>query len=415
MANDLLSGSRRHFLRMARRLLVVGLILSPTTLLHSQEASAPPATVVWDGGHLASVKAAIASGNDAEYSKDLKKLRRATKEAVRLGPFSVVNKSELPPSKDKHDYVSFSRYWWPDPDKEDGLPYIRKDGVVNRPLVNKGDRTSVGSLIDNIVPLALSCYLVDDEKAGKHAKELLQVWFLNPDTKMNPNLNFAQGVPGRAPGRGVGIIDTRGYIWLLDSVALLQASGAIEEQQVESLRGWFSEFLEWMETSPLAIEERGKENNHGSWFAAQSSRIALFVGREEFAKTIVKEVREKRLPSQIGDDGSQKFEMARTKPVHYCLFNLSALTVVGLVGEQIDENLWGDKFKLAVDQLAKLTSGDKSDRPKEIGSVKLSLAETNALKILEKRVSSTNARKILETVPVKYKDRDFSRLQLPAK
>ena len=118
-------------------LLIVGFLFSPAgSLLAQSKSTSQPATVVWDGAHLASMRALIASGNDAEFSADLKRLRRATKNAKRSGPYSVMDKKELPPSKDKHDYLSYSRYWWPDPDKEDGLPYIRKDGVVNRPLVN---------------------------------------------------------------------------------------------------------------------------------------------------------------------------------------------------------------------------------------------------------------------------------------
>ena len=36
-----------------------------------------------------------------------------------------------PPSGDKRDYMSMGPYWWPDPNKKDGLPYIRKDGRIN--------------------------------------------------------------------------------------------------------------------------------------------------------------------------------------------------------------------------------------------------------------------------------------------
>ena len=44
------------------------------------------------------------------------------------GPYSVMDKQQTPPSGDKHDYMSVGPYWWPDPSKPDGLPYIRKDG-----------------------------------------------------------------------------------------------------------------------------------------------------------------------------------------------------------------------------------------------------------------------------------------------
>jgi len=85
--------------------------------------------VIWDRDHLDRVRA-------GEYSSEekvilaLKNLRVAADAALQNEPYSVTHKTIEPPSGDKHDYLSFSRYWWPDPKKPDGLPYIRKDGGV---------------------------------------------------------------------------------------------------------------------------------------------------------------------------------------------------------------------------------------------------------------------------------------------
>jgi Alginate lyase len=40
------------------------------------------------------------------------------------------------------------------------------------------------------------------------AAELLRVFFVDPKTRMNPSLQYAQAIPGVSPGRGYGIIDT---------------------------------------------------------------------------------------------------------------------------------------------------------------------------------------------------------------
>ncbi|MEM7315567.1 MAG: alginate lyase family protein [Planctomycetota bacterium] len=267
---------------------------------------------------------------DEQYRGPFKRLRKAAKQALDQKPVSVVSKKEAPPSGDKHDYMSYSRYWWPDPDSPDGLPYIRKDGKVNRPLVNRGDRNAIGELVDNVVSLSLANYLLDDKDAGARAKLCLKVWFLDESTRMNPHLKYAQAVPGKSEGRGVGIIDSRGFIWMLDAVELLHADGLLDEQEMVGLREWFSRFLDWLMTSPLAKEERGKENNHGSWFAAQASRIALFVDRQDIAREIATEVLDRRIDSQIDSEGKQAEELARTQPLHYSLFNLAALTVVAI-------------------------------------------------------------------------------------
>lgn len=108
---------------------------------------------------------------------------------------TVMDKPMTPPSGDKHDYMSMGRYWWPNPATADGLPYIRKDGVVN-PEVDKLDRIPLGKAARSIYTLSLAFYLTNDEKYAAKAVENLSIWFINKDTKMNPNMNFGQTIPG---------------------------------------------------------------------------------------------------------------------------------------------------------------------------------------------------------------------------
>ena len=60
-----------------------------------------------------------------------KLLIKDANKAMQYGPVSVMEKKNIPPSGDKHDYMSLAPYHWPDPDKPGGLPYIRKDGQTN--------------------------------------------------------------------------------------------------------------------------------------------------------------------------------------------------------------------------------------------------------------------------------------------
>src|SRR5215831_17811958 len=74
-------------------------------------------------------------------------LIKAADRALEQKPLSVVDKKKVPPSGDKHDYLSQAPYWWPDPSKPDGLPYIRRDGetIPNRSS-DDFDRTSIGRM-----------------------------------------------------------------------------------------------------------------------------------------------------------------------------------------------------------------------------------------------------------------------------
>src|SRR5437868_6138387 len=71
------------------------------------------------------------SENNAAVMPAAKSLRGAADKVV-VGPlYSVVNKEFLPPSGDKHDYMSMGTYWWPNPNTTNGLPYVRRDGQAN--------------------------------------------------------------------------------------------------------------------------------------------------------------------------------------------------------------------------------------------------------------------------------------------
>src|SRR5260221_240404 len=81
-------------------------------------------------GALAKAKARMAA-KDAAVQPAYTKLLADAQKALSVKPVSVMDKPKAGPSGDKHDYFSTAPYFWPDPAKKDGLPYIRKDGQRN--------------------------------------------------------------------------------------------------------------------------------------------------------------------------------------------------------------------------------------------------------------------------------------------
>jgi len=300
---------------------------------------AAPGTAYWNGAHLAKLKA-DGFDEDPRFNEVSKRLRKNAEISRRRGPYSVVYKDVLPPSGDKHDYLSYSRYWWPNPDTPDGLPYVRRDGKTNRELLAKGDREPIGMLYDDVETLALAGYLLNDERSAEHAAMLLRTWFLDPETKMNPHLRFGQAVPGRKSGRGAGIIDTRHFIRVLDAVALLNHTDAWSDADQTALKGWMKQYLNWLLNDPLGKDESSKRNNHGTWYDAQVAAIAMFAGERQTAQQIVENAKTERIERCIEPDGRQPEEIDRTKGLHYSVFNLSAMAVLARIGEQLNVDLW---------------------------------------------------------------------------
>lgn len=260
------------------------------------------------------------------YSKALSHLVCVADSLLECVPMSVMDKEAVPASGDRHDYMSQARYFWQDPQKADGLPYINRDGVTN-PEIYKLDRDRLGKTADRIKTLALAYYFTGDEKYAGKAAQLIDVWFLDKNTRMNPNLEYAQMIPGHNNGKGrcYGVIDAYSFVGMLDGVRLLEGSKAFPSKKSKTLKKWFAELTDWMLTSPSGIEESRQTNNHSTAYDAQAMAFALYSGKRDVADKIANEVAEKRIFTQIEPDGSQPHELTRTLSFGYSQYNLTHL------------------------------------------------------------------------------------------
>jgi hypothetical protein len=227
------------------------------------------------------------AAKDPSVMAAYKVLIKDADKALQFGPVSVMEKKNDPPSGDKHDYMSLAPYFWPDPNKPGGLPYIRKDGETNPEVKAYKDKEYQPLLCSNVQTLALAYYFSGEKVYAQHAAKLLQVWFLDTATRMNPNLNFGQAIKGVNTGRAAGLIDTRHYVKVIDAIGLLQDSKYWTVNDQKGMQKWFADFLEWMQTSKNGKDEMKAENNHGAWYDAQRLSMALFTENKELAKKIV--------------------------------------------------------------------------------------------------------------------------------
>jgi hypothetical protein len=298
----------------------------------------PLAVFILNADVLKTNKARIAS-KDASLTTAYKKLLRDAEKALEEGPFSVMEKKNAPPSGDKHDYMSLAPYHWPDPTKPDGLPYIRKDGQTNPEVKEYKDKEYQPKMCEMVNTLALAYFFSDEEKYAEHAANLLKVWFLNPETKMNPNLNFAQAIKGVNTGRGAGMIDVRHYMKVVDAIGLLGSSKHWTAKDQLGMKNWFTDFLTWMQTSPIGKDEMATKNNHGTYYDALRLSLALFIGDKELAQKVVANAT-KRLDSQMDAEGKFPAEMERTIALHYNVFNLHAFYMIAAMAEKTGVDLW---------------------------------------------------------------------------
>lgn len=294
-----------------------------------------------DGKVLAANKVKI-NAMDAGIMPAYKQLIKDADKALQFGPVSVMEKTDMPPSGNKHDYMSLAPYFWPDPSKPGGLPYMRKDGETNPEVKNYKDKEYMPKLCEEVNTLALAYYFSGEKMYAEHAAKLIRVWFLDTATRMNPNLNFGQAIKGVTAGRGAGMIDTRHFVKLIDATQLLKGSKAFTAVDYKGLQQWFTNFLHWMQTSKIGMDEMQAKNNHGVWYDAQRLSMALFLDSTELAKEIVLNA-QGRLDKQMDDAGSFPLEMERTTSLHYTTFAMQAFFHIAQMADKTGINLWAYK------------------------------------------------------------------------
>ena len=288
-------------------------------------------------------------------------------------PNPVTNKTEIPPSGDKHDYMSIAIYRWPNPDTADGFPWIVKDGEIN-PMTRgeNSDPVRLSGMFGALNKLSMAYYFSGDPKYANKAKTIIQVWFINDSTKVNPNIKFGQGIPREVEGRRAGFIEWRSINTVINTIQLLSANNVFSADEIQVLNSWFAEYYHWIKTDPMGIENDNGLQNHSTCYDYQMVGLARYLGLNDEAKSRLEAAKIKRIATQIESDGKQPREIGRTKSVHYCTMNLKVMSFVAEIGMPLDVDLWnyssndGRSMKKAFEFLRPFAEGKEEWSYKQI-------------------------------------------------
>jgi hypothetical protein len=237
-----------------------------------------------------------------------------------------------------HDFFSEGDYWWPDPQNPGG-PYIQRDGMTN-PDNFEDHRQAMRRLSVQMPALVAGWQLTREARYAARAEDHLRAWFITPETRMNPSLQFAQAIHGRFTGRGTGIIDTIPLVEVARAAERLDGAPGWTDADAKAVRGWFAEYLTWMTTSANGIQERDAKNNHGTCWIMQVAAFAHLTGHQALLDDMRERFRTIVVTNQIAADGSFPEELRRTKPYGYSLFNLEAMSTICQILSTPEKNLW---------------------------------------------------------------------------
>jgi len=329
-----------------------------------------PEVFLMNGNRLAEWKKKVQQ-QDPSVQNLATALRGQADKFLGMTPLSVMDKPTMPVSGNKHDYMSQAPYYWYDSSKPNGLPYMSRDGQRNPEIYKITDRRFIGELSNACQVLGLAWYLTGEEKYAAKASALLRHWFIEDASRMNPNLNYAQAVPGLNDGRGTGIIESISLMGITDASGLLHGSASWTTGDEKALKNWYTEFLDWMLTSRNGKAEHAAKNNHGAWYLAQATNFALFTGNRAKAKELAEEGR-MGIDKQIEKDGRMPLELARTNALHYTNYCLEAWFKLAMLSETVGVDLWhytnaqGAGIRTALDWVRPYALGEKKWEYQEI-------------------------------------------------
>jgi hypothetical protein len=284
----------------------------------------------------------VTAGAETSFSVakvDRERILGAANAALSQPPITITKYRAKLSDGGPHDYYSNGDYWWPNPKTTNGLPYVNRDGQSDPNNFNK-HRDCLRQLHDSIAALGAAYKITGDDRYAAKAAELLRVFFLDPATRMNPSLQYAQAVPGVSAGRSFGIIDTLRLIEIPPAVEAMERSPAFPPDVVAGLKQWFSDYVQWMRTSKNGIEESNASNNHSVAYWLQIAVFAQFAGDARDLADCRERFKDEFVSKQMAVDGSFPRELARTKPYGYSIFQLDNMATLCQVLSTPDDNLW---------------------------------------------------------------------------
>jgi len=281
------------------------------------------------------------NNSNPSFAKTLHYLYEQENSLLSSPATSVMNKTQLPASGDRHDFLDLKPYCWPDSESPNGLPYICDDSRgINPEFYAIPDYMNMQDMISHVKTLSLAYHFSGNESYGSKAANLIRVWFLNSDTKMNPNLQYTELIRGENSGTPHGIIAGKDFPELLESIGLIEKSASWNNHDEQGIKKWFSSYLDWLLNSTAGIKEGKSKNNHGTWYNVQVSGIAAFLNKKNVTKSILNKTMAELFAVQILPDGKQPLELKRPTGLDYSLFNLFGLFKLASIGEHVGIDMW---------------------------------------------------------------------------
>jgi hypothetical protein len=276
------------------------------------------------------------------FNHDKSLLIHKANEFLMSDPITISSFTATRSEGGRNDYFSEGPYWWPDPLNPDG-PYIRRDGYRNPQNFNQ-HHNAITRFVEQVSILTAAYVITKDKNYALTAQKHLVAWFINSETKMNPNFLYSQAIKGLYSGRGIGIIDGINFIHVANAVTILEKDKLLVGENLEAIKNWYGSMANWLVTHQYGKDEKANNNNHSTWWGAQVASYARLSGDKELVKVATEQFKE-QLSIQMNANGGFPDELGRTKPFHYTNYNIEAWATLATIIQSKSFDPWKYKSK----------------------------------------------------------------------
>ena len=175
-------------------------------------------------------------------------------------------------------------------------------GSTYNPVMRTLDRAKVDALWDAANPLSLGFWFTNETKYLTKAASLFRTFFLDPETRMNPNLEYAVTEPGcKVCNDGTndpakcgwgGTVQLARIRYALSCISLLEAgdpNGAVwTAADRHGMRAWVSNMTDWWLHSYLGRSAHARQNNIGLAYSVCAIAMALYSDQPNQATALAK-------------------------------------------------------------------------------------------------------------------------------
>ena len=295
----------------------------------------PKQPAIFNMNHLKKLR-----NKDPKCHRPLSKFLNEADKILDKKPVTVMDKVKSF-ARDPHTYCSLSRYAWPS--DKDSKVYVIRDGKTN-PEWDFYDLPKLDMLSSRMKILGVAYYITKDAKYYDAFCQQLRAWFLDKNTYMEANLEYAQVQPGKNGNKGMayGLVDLNRFTPVIESIFLLQSIKKMDKETRLGIERWFSDFLNWTLNSEQWESVKQCKNNIVAALYVTLVEMARFTGDKHTMRRLSKEYKEKILDVQIDEEGKQPAELKRTIGFGYAVGNLNNIVDFCLIMEQAGVHFYKD-------------------------------------------------------------------------